>query len=101
MHRDDSGRYLPQYVEQGVLPADPFVQLDADGIGELMKIAVMKARSVRPDITIGLAGGHANHPSTAKWCCDHGLNYLTCAPHRLPIMRLAAAQASGRNAEAR
>jgi len=99
MHRDDSGRYLPHYVEQGVLPADPFVRLDPDGIGELMRIAVAKARSVCPDIIIGLAGGHANHPSTAQWCCDHGINYLTCAPHRLPIMRLAAAQASRNDAK--
>lgn len=93
LNRDDAGRFLPFYLENGVLPADPFVCLDMDGVGVLISTAVERAREIKPDIEVGLAGTHSNHPDTIRWCCAHGINYVTCAPHRLPMVRLAAGQA--------
>jgi pyruvate,orthophosphate dikinase len=94
IHRDDAGRYLPFYLEQGVLPADPFVELDDTSVGELIRLAVQRAREAKPGIRIGLGGGHANQPSIVGWCIRNGIDYITCDPHRLPMNRLAAAQAA-------
>jgi pyruvate,orthophosphate dikinase len=94
INRDDAGRYLPFYIEQGILPNDPFVELDDGSVGELIRIAIAQARAANPTIEIGLGGGHANEVSTASWCIRHSLDYITCAPHRLPMIRLAAAQAA-------
>ena len=76
-----------------MLPADPFVALDVDAVGVLISTAVKRARETKADIEVGLAGTHSNHPDTIRWCCAHGINYVTCAPHRLPMVRLAAGQA--------
>jgi pyruvate,orthophosphate dikinase len=94
MFRDDAGRYLPFYLENDVFPSDPFVKLDERGVGELLRLGLERARRVKPDIVCGLAGGHASHPDAIRWCHEHGIDYVTCAPHRLPIARLAAAQAA-------
>ena len=79
MNRDDAGRFLPFYLENGVLPADPFMALDQDAVGVLITTAVEKARKNKPDIEVGLAGTHTNHPDTIRWCCANGINYVTCA----------------------
>ncbi|MEE2785978.1 MAG: putative PEP-binding protein, partial [Myxococcota bacterium] len=93
LNRDDAGRFLNFYLEKGILDADPFVRLDEKGVGVLIDLAIKKVRDIRPGLPIGLAGAHANHPETVRWCCERSINYVTCAPHRLPMIRLAAAQA--------
>lgn len=94
MHRDDSGRFLPFYIDNDVLPADPFVHLDQSTVGRLVEWAVEAGRRVKPDLRCGLAGGHAGSPDAVEWAHRVGLDYVTCAPHRVPIARLAAARAA-------
>lgn len=94
LHRDDAGRFLPFYLENDVLPADPFVQLDQSTVGRLVEFAVREARAQKPDLRCGLAGGHAGEPDAVEWAHRIGLDYVTCAPHRVPIARLAAARAA-------
>jgi pyruvate,orthophosphate dikinase len=91
--RDDSAHFLPQYVEKGILPNDPFVKLDQEGVGALMRIAVAKGRSVQPDLKIGICGEHGGDPSSVEFCHREGFNYVSCSPYRVPIARVAAAQA--------
>lgn len=91
--RDDAGRFLKEYVTQGIYERDPFQVLDQDGIGELIKIAVKKGRGVRGDIKIGICGEHGGDPSSVEFCHREGFNYVSCSPFRVPIARLAAAQA--------
>ena len=92
--RDDSDRFLKPYVAEKILPCDPFESIDQDGVGQLMKIAIQKAHTVRPDIKLGICGEHGGEPSSVKFCYDIGLNYVSCSPYRVPIARLAAAQAA-------
>jgi pyruvate,orthophosphate dikinase len=92
--RDDSGSFLPLYVEQDILPDDPFVSIDKSGVGELVRIAVEKARVTRPDISLGLCGEHGGEPSSIEFCEQIGLHYVSCSPFRIPIARVAAAQAA-------
>ena len=92
--RDDSDRFLKPYVAEKILPGDPFESIDQDGVGQLMKIAIQKAHTVRPDIKLGICGEHGGEPSSVKFCYDIGLNYVSCSPYRVPIARLAAAQAA-------
>jgi len=92
LSRDDAGRFLPFYVEQGLLPADPFQQLDQVGVGKLMKIGIDLGRSVRKDLKIGICGEHGGDPSSVMFCHRVGMNYVSCSPFRVPIARLAAAQ---------
>ena len=93
--RDDAeGKFLAQYVEDGVLPANPFAQLDRDGVGGLMKIAVEKGRSVRPGIQLGICGEHGGNPSSIAFCNSLGLTYVSCSPFRVPVARLSAALAA-------
>lgn len=94
LSRDDAGRFLPTYVEKHILPSDPFVAIDRDGVGEVMKIAVEKGRSKKKDLEIGICGEHGGEPSSVKFCSEIGLNYVSCSPYRVPIARLAAAQAA-------
>ncbi|MEG1823678.1 MAG: pyruvate, phosphate dikinase [Cloacibacillus sp.] len=90
--RDDAeGKFLAQYVEDGVLPVNPFAQLDRDGVGALMKIAVEKGRAVRPDIQLGICGEHGGNPSSIAFCHSLGLTYVSCSPFRVPVARLSAA----------
>ena len=92
--RDDSDRFLKPYVAEKILPGDPFESIDQSGVGQLMKIAIEKAHTVRPDIKLGICGEHGGEPSSVKFCYEIGLNYVSCSPYRVPIARLAAAQAA-------
>ena len=94
LSRDDAGRFLPFYVEKGILPEDPFRVLDATGVGKLIRMAVADGRRVRPDLKVGICGEHGGDPRSVKLCHDLGLDYVSCSPFRVPIARLAAAQAS-------
>jgi pyruvate,orthophosphate dikinase len=92
--RDDAGKFLAQYVEEGIYENDPFQTLDRDGVGELVRIAVTKGRAARPDIKLGICGEHGGDPSSVEFCHMVGLDYVSCSPYRVPIARLAAAQAA-------
>jgi pyruvate,orthophosphate dikinase len=92
--RDDYGTYISEYQELDIFPADPFQKLDQEGVGELMKIAIAKGKSTRPDIKLGICGEHGGDPASVKFCHKVGLNYVSCSPLRLPVARLAAAQAA-------
>jgi pyruvate,orthophosphate dikinase len=94
LSRDDAGRFLPVYVDQKWIPIDPFVALDRQGVGELMKIAVAKGRETRPSLKIGICGEHGGEPSSIEFCHQIGLDYVSCSPFRVPTARLAAAQAA-------
>jgi pyruvate, orthophosphate dikinase len=93
--RDDAeGRFLLEYVSQGVLPENPFQSLDQEGVGGLMKIAVQKGRGTRPELEVGICGEHGGDPKSIGFCHSLGLNYVSCSPFRVPVARLAAAQAA-------
>jgi pyruvate,orthophosphate dikinase len=91
--RDDAGTFLPDYVERNILPDDPFQSIDRDGVGELMEIGVNRGRAVRKNLKIGICGEHGGEPSSVAFCHQIGLDYVSCSPFRVPIARLAAAQA--------
>ena len=93
--RDDIASFLPVYLEKKILNVDPFQVLDQNGVGQLVKMAVEKGRSTRPDLKCGICGEHGGEPSSVKFCHRVGLNYVSCSPFRVPIARLAAAQAAG------
>ena len=92
--RDDAGRFLSPYVEKGIYPRDPFVSLDIDGVGQLVELAVERGRASRPDIKLGICGEHGGDPASIAFCEKVGLDYVSASPYRVPIARLAAAQAS-------
>jgi pyruvate,orthophosphate dikinase len=92
--RDDVGSFLPFYVESGILPAEPFQTLDRDGVGELIRIAVERGRGVRPKLKVGICGEHGGDPRSIAFCHQAGLDYVSCSPYRVPVARLAAAQAA-------
>jgi pyruvate,orthophosphate dikinase len=94
MSRDDSGSFLPHYAELEIVKKNPFATIDRTGVGALMKIAVEKGRSTRSDIKLGICGEHGGDPDSVKFCHTLGLNYVSCSPFRVPVARLAAAQAS-------
>ena len=94
LSRDDAGRFLPFYVERGILPEDPFQVLDATGVGKLVRYAVTEGRRVHPDLKIGICGEHGGEPRSVRFFHDAGLNYVSCSPYRVPIARLAAARAA-------
>jgi len=96
--RDDAARFLGEYVEAGIYQRDPFVSLDTQGVGELVSIAVDRGRSTRPDLKLGICGEHGGDPATIAFCEMQGLDYVSCSPWRVPIARLAAAQAALRKA---
>jgi pyruvate,orthophosphate dikinase len=97
--RDDAASFLGIYTAKGLLPADPFVTLDTEGVGELVALAAERGRSVRPDIKLGLCGEHGGDPASIAFCEKVRLDYISCSPFRIPIARLAAAQAAlGRKA---
>lgn len=91
--RDDIGGFLPEYLEKGILPEDPFQSIDQESIGKLMEIAVEGGRKTRPDLKVGICGEHGGEPKSVEFCHKIGLNYVSCSPFRVPIARLAAAQA--------
>ena len=92
--RDDSGHFLPEYLAEKILPQDPFVALDPDGVGRLVRLAVEEGRRTRPELKIGICGEHGGEPSSIEFCHRAGLDYVSCSPFRVPIARLAAAQAA-------
>jgi len=94
LSRDDAGRFLPNYVERGIIPDDPFQVLDQNGVGKLIGIAVTAGRSVRPQLKVGICGEHGGEPRSVKFCHSIGLDYVSCSPYRVPIARLAAAHAA-------
>ena len=100
MSRDDSGSFLPQYAELEIVKSNPFATIDQTGVGQLMEIAVTKGRASRPDLKIGICGEHGGDPASVKFCHKIGLNYVSCSPFRVPVARLAAAQAAVAEAKA-
>ena len=94
LSRDDAGMFLPFYVDNGILPEDPFVSLDQEGVGQLVKLACEKGRATRPNIKLGICGEHGGDPSSVIFCHNIGLDYVSCSPFRVPIARLAAAHAA-------
>ena len=92
--RDDVGKILDRYFEEKILESDPFARLDQDGVGQLVKMAVENGRSTRPDIKLGICGEHGGDLSSVEFCHQIGLSYVSCSPYRVPIARLAAAQAA-------
>ena len=93
LSRDDSGRFLPDYVSQGIFPQDPFASLDLAGVGQLVNLAVQKGRAVREGLKMGICGEHGGDPASVEFCHNIGLDYVSCSPYRVPIARLAAAHA--------
>ena len=96
--RDDAGRFLGAYVEQGIFARDPFVSIDVEGVGELIALAAERGRSRRHDLKLGICGEHGGDPASIAFCERVGLDYVSASPYRVPIARLAAAQAALRRA---
>jgi pyruvate,orthophosphate dikinase len=92
--RDDAASFLGIYTSKGILPADPFVSIDREGVGELVRIATERGRKVRPKLKLGICGEHGGDPASVVFCHEVGLDYVSCSPFRVPIARLAAAQAA-------
>ncbi|MFZ5670103.1 MAG: pyruvate, phosphate dikinase [Pseudomonadota bacterium] len=92
--RDDAGKFLGAYIEKGIFEKDPFVSLDQDGVGDLVRLAAERGRAVRPDVKLGICGEHGGDPASIQFCESVGLDYVSCSPFRVPIARLAAAQAA-------
>ena len=92
--RDDSGRFLPDYVSNEIFEIDPFVTIDQEGVGQLVKLGAERGRSTKPDLKIGICGEHGGDPASVEFCHNTGLDYVSCSPYRVPIARLAAAQAA-------
>jgi pyruvate,orthophosphate dikinase len=101
MSRDDSGSFLPHYAELEIVKKNPFASIDQAGVGQLMQIAVEKGRKTRPDIKLGICGEHGGDPDSVKFCHRLGLTYVSCSPFRVPVARLAAAQAALNDAAAK
>ena len=97
LSRDDAGRFMSAYVQQGVFPEDPFHMLDTDGVGELLSIGAERGREVRPDLTLSICGEHGGNPESIAFCRAAGFNYVSCSPFRVPVARLAAAQLAVRD----
>ena len=96
--RDDAGKFLPVYLEKGLLKHDPFEVLDREGVGQLVKIGTQRGRETKPDLKVGICGEHGGEPSSVAFCHEVGMNYVSCSPYRVPIARVAAAQAAIREA---
>jgi pyruvate,orthophosphate dikinase len=94
LSRDDSGRFLPFYVEKKIMPDDPFQVLDQEGVGQLVEIGIQKGRSTKADLKVGICGEHGGDPESVIFCHKVGMNYVSCSPYRVPIALLAAAHAA-------
>jgi pyruvate,orthophosphate dikinase len=97
--RDDGARFLPMYIEEDIYPEDPFATLDALGVGRLMQIAVEEGRKTKPGLKIGICGEHGGDPRSIEFCHGLDLDYVSCSPFRVPLARLAAAQAALKSAK--
>ena len=91
LSRDDAGKFLKEYVKEGIFDQDPFEVLDQEGIGELIRIAVKKGRGIKKDLKVGICGEHGGEPKTVEFCYREGFSYVSCSPFRVPVARLAAA----------
>ncbi|MGZ3265510.1 MAG: putative PEP-binding protein, partial [Croceibacterium sp.] len=98
LSRDDAGSFLPTYVEKGIFARDPFVSLDVEGVGQLVSLAAERGRATRPNLKLGICGEHGGDPASIAFCESVGLDYVSASPFRVPIARLAAAQAALRSA---
>ena len=94
LSRDDAGKFLPQYVEQGIMAKDPFVSIDVEGVGEMVRLAAERGRKTKPKLKMGICGEHGGDPASIAFCQTVGLDYVSCSPYRVPVARLAAAQAA-------
>jgi pyruvate,orthophosphate dikinase len=94
MSRDDSGSFLPIYAELEILPRNPFATIDQSGVGQLVAMAVEKGRRIKPDLKLGICGEHGGDPASIRFFEEVGLDYVSCSPFRVPVARLAAAQAA-------
>src|SRR5690606_8913436 len=94
LSRDDAGSFLADYEKAGIFERDPFVSIDEQGVGEMVEIACARGRATRPDIKLGICGEHGGDPRSVAFCHRMGLSYVSCSPYRVPIARLAAAQAA-------
>ncbi|MEQ9350494.1 MAG: putative PEP-binding protein, partial [Alphaproteobacteria bacterium] len=92
--RDDAGRFIDEYRKRGVFGIDPFISLDIEGVGELIRMGTERGRATRPDLKVGICGEHGGDPASIAFCHEVGLDYVSCSPYRVPIARLAAAQAA-------
>ena len=95
--RDDAGKFLNDYYERKIYEQDPFAKLDQVGVGQLVKMATEKGKATRPNIKLGICGEHGGDPSSVEFCHNVGLDYVSCSPFRVPVARLAAAQAQVKN----
>jgi pyruvate, orthophosphate dikinase len=100
LSRDDAGRFLPHYVEQGIVPQDPFQSLDLGGVGKLVEMACRLGRGVQPELKLGVCGEHGGDPRSVTFFHGVGVDYVSCSPYRVPVARLAAAQAALRDPRA-
>ena len=91
--RDDIGAFVPAYIQKGILSVDPFQILDRAGVGELVDIGIKRGRKTRPNLKVGICGEHGGEPNSVHFCHEVGMNYVSCSPFRVPIAKLAAAQA--------
>jgi pyruvate,orthophosphate dikinase len=91
--RDDIGTFLPEYIKKGILPEDPFQTIDQEGIGELIRIGIQRGRKTRKNLEVGICGEHGGEPRSVEFCHQVGMDYVSCSPFRVPIAKLAAAQA--------
>jgi pyruvate,orthophosphate dikinase len=94
LSRDDAGKFLPDYIQAGILTKDPFVSLDVEGVGSMVRIAAERGRSTKPGLKMGICGEHGGDPASIAFCEEVGLDYVSCSPYRVPVARLAAAQAA-------
>jgi pyruvate,orthophosphate dikinase len=94
LSRDDAGKFLPMYVERKIYAEDPFVSIDQEGVGEMMKMAIEKGRKTRKNLELGICGEHGGEPRSVIFCHEIGLDYVSCSPYRVPIAKLAAAHAA-------
>ena len=94
LSRDDAGKFLPRYVELGILPRDPFISLDIEGVGEMVRLGAERGRKTKPGLKLGICGEHGGDPASIAFCAELGLDYVSCSPYRVPVARLAAAQAA-------
>ncbi len=94
LSRDDAGRFLPEYLEKGMVDRDPFVQLDREGVGALIRVGVEQGRAVKTKLKVGICGEHGGEPSSVEFCHREGFDYVSCSPFRVPIARVPAAQAA-------
>lgn len=92
--RDDAGSFLNDYYEKGIFQKDPFKTIDKEGVGKLIMVAIKLAKSVNPNIELGICGEHGGNPESVEFCHEIGLNYVSCSPYRIPVAILAAARAA-------